>query len=119
MFDLSWVELLFVSVLALLVVGPRELPGLARTIGGAVQKGRRLYRDAMNGVTRLEQEIDAASHPEKARGERYELLPEEVREAMRMSAPHGDAQAHREAEAACSKAREDGTGLDERETEHE
>ncbi len=117
MFDLSWVELLFVSVLALLVVGPRELPGLARTIGGAVQKGRRLYRDAMDGVTRLEQEIDAASHPENAQGKRHELLPEEVREAMRMRAPHGDAKAHRDAEAAFSNAVEASSGHREREAE--
>ena len=117
MFDLSWSELLFVAVLALLVVGPRELPGLARTIGGSVQKGRRLYRDAMNGVTRLEQEIDAASHPEKAQGERGELLPEEVREAMRITSPHGDAQAHRDAEAAWSKALDERSGQGERETE--
>lgn len=117
MFDLSWVELLFVSVLALLVVGPRELPGLARTIGSAVQKGRRLYRDAMNGVTRLEQEIDAASHPENAEGQRHELLPEEVREAMRMKSPHGDAQAHRQAEAAYSEALEAGSSRAEREAE--
>lgn len=33
MFDVSWSELLIVGVVALLVVGPKELPTLLRTVG--------------------------------------------------------------------------------------
>lgn len=33
MFDIGWTELLVVGVVALLVVGPKELPALLRTIG--------------------------------------------------------------------------------------
>lgn len=33
MFDIGWSELLILGVIALLVVGPKELPGLLRTIG--------------------------------------------------------------------------------------
>jgi sec-independent protein translocase protein TatB len=33
MFDISWTELMVVGVVALLVVGPKELPALLRTIG--------------------------------------------------------------------------------------
>ncbi len=33
MFDIGWSELLVLGVIALIVVGPKELPGLLRTIG--------------------------------------------------------------------------------------
>jgi sec-independent protein translocase protein TatB len=33
MFDISWTELMVIGVVALLVVGPKELPALLRTIG--------------------------------------------------------------------------------------
>ncbi len=33
MLDIGWMELMVVGVVALLVVGPKELPGLLRTIG--------------------------------------------------------------------------------------
>jgi sec-independent protein translocase protein TatB len=33
MFDISWTEIMVIGVVALLVVGPKELPALLRTIG--------------------------------------------------------------------------------------
>ncbi|MCC0008696.1 MAG: twin-arginine translocase subunit TatB [Hyphomicrobiaceae bacterium] len=33
MFDIGWSELMILGVIALIVVGPKELPGLLRTIG--------------------------------------------------------------------------------------
>ncbi|MEM1305883.1 MAG: Sec-independent protein translocase protein TatB, partial [Pseudomonadota bacterium] len=33
MLDIGWAELLVVGVVALLVVGPKELPGMLRTLG--------------------------------------------------------------------------------------
>jgi sec-independent protein translocase protein TatB len=33
MFDVSWTEIMVIGVVALLVVGPKELPSLLRTIG--------------------------------------------------------------------------------------
>ncbi|GJM02354.1 MAG: sec-independent protein translocase protein TatB [Rhodomicrobium sp.] len=38
MFDIGWSELLVVGLVALVVVGPKELPGLMRTIGGYIKK---------------------------------------------------------------------------------
>lgn len=38
MFDIGWSELLVVGLVALVVVGPKELPALMRTIGGFVKK---------------------------------------------------------------------------------
>lgn len=38
MFDIGWSELLVLAVVALLVVGPKELPSLMRTIGAFINK---------------------------------------------------------------------------------
>jgi sec-independent protein translocase protein TatB len=47
MFDIAWSELLVIGIVALIVVGPKELPGLLRTIGkvlGAVRKQASEFR---------------------------------------------------------------------------
>ena len=41
MFDLGWSKLIIIAMLAIVVVGPKELPGLLRTIGKFVGQIRR------------------------------------------------------------------------------
>lgn len=41
MFDIAWSELLIVAIVAILVVGPKELPALLRTLGQMLGKLRR------------------------------------------------------------------------------
>lgn len=45
MFDVGWTELLVIGVLALIVVGPRDLPQLLRTVGQWVGKIKRMARE--------------------------------------------------------------------------
>ena len=45
MFDLGGGELLVIGIIALIVIGPKELPGLLRTIGQALGKLRRMAAD--------------------------------------------------------------------------
>lgn len=40
MFDLAWSEILVVGVIALIVVGPKDLPDLLRTVGQWVRRAR-------------------------------------------------------------------------------
>lgn len=42
MFDIGWSELLVVGVVALVVIGPKELPRVLRTVGQGVNKLRRM-----------------------------------------------------------------------------
>jgi len=42
MFDIGWGEFVVIGVVALIVIGPKELPGVLRTVGQAVGKIRRL-----------------------------------------------------------------------------
>jgi sec-independent protein translocase protein TatB len=45
MLDIGWTELLVIAVVAIVFVGPKELPRLLRTVGGTVTKVRRMARD--------------------------------------------------------------------------
>ena len=40
MFDIGWSELVVIGVVALVVIGPKELPGVIRSVGRAVSKLR-------------------------------------------------------------------------------
>lgn len=45
MLDIGWSELLLIGIVALIVVGPKELPGLFRTVGLYVGKARGMARE--------------------------------------------------------------------------
>lgn len=80
MFDLSWMELLFVAVLALIVIGPKDLPALFRTGGKLMAKGRRMYKDMLGSISQLEREVDMASGKTSQPEQQWrQWLPDEVR----------------------------------------
>ncbi|MBT8425314.1 MAG: Sec-independent protein translocase protein TatB, partial [Silicimonas sp.] len=45
MFDLGWSELLVIGIVALIVIGPKDLPGMFRQLGKYTAKIRRMARD--------------------------------------------------------------------------
>ncbi len=45
MFDVGFWELGLIAVVALVVIGPERLPGVARTVGKWLGKGKRFLRD--------------------------------------------------------------------------
>ena len=42
MFDIGWSELMVIGVVALIAIGPKELPGVLRTVGQWMGKARKL-----------------------------------------------------------------------------
>lgn len=72
MFDLGWTELLVIGVVALIVVGPKDLPMLFRNVGRFVGKARGMAREfssAMNqaadesGMKDIQKGLKAATNP--------------------------------------------------------
>jgi sec-independent protein translocase protein TatB len=58
MFDIGWQELFIIAVLALLVVGPRDLPRTLRTVMGYIRKAKDMAREFQNGIDEVAQEVE-------------------------------------------------------------
>jgi sec-independent protein translocase protein TatB len=48
MFDIGWSELLLIGIVALIAIGPKELPGALRTLGQWITKVRRMATEFQN-----------------------------------------------------------------------
>ena len=78
MFDFGFWEMLMIVLVALIVVGPERLPGLARTVGFWVGKAKRMVGDVKREI---DQEL-AAENLKKTLGEQnimndvYEVIEE-------------------------------------------
>lgn len=74
MFDLGWTELLVIGIVALIVVGPKDLPNMFRTLGQFTAKARGMAREfqrAMDdaadasGVKDVAKDLRSATDPRK------------------------------------------------------
>jgi sec-independent protein translocase protein TatB len=74
MFDISWSEFLLIGVVALIVIGPKELPGVMRTLGQWTRKVRGMasefqnqFQEAMREaeMADLKKEVDDLAHDVK------------------------------------------------------
>ena len=52
MFDISFTEILVIGVVALVVLGPERLPGVARTLGHLFGRAQRYVNDVKNDIQR-------------------------------------------------------------------
>jgi sec-independent protein translocase protein TatB len=60
MFDISWTEFLLIGIVALVVIGPKELPGVMRTLGQYTRKIRSMAADFQNQFQEAMREADMA-----------------------------------------------------------
>jgi len=60
MFDISWTEFLLIAVVALIVIGPKELPGVMRTLGQYTRKVRSMAADFQNQFQEAMREAEMA-----------------------------------------------------------
>lgn len=90
--SLSWMEMLVVGIVALIVIGPKDLPGVFRQVGQFVGKARGMAREfssAMNaaadesGIREINKTIKAATNPQK-------FGVDKLREATKMDSILGD-----------------------------
>jgi sec-independent protein translocase protein TatB len=65
MFDIGWTEMVVLGVVALLVLGPRELPNMLRTIGRYVKQARTVAGEFRAQLDDISNEIDAQAQLKK------------------------------------------------------
>ena len=58
MFDLGWAEMAVIMLVALVVIGPKDLPKVARTIGQWTGKARALARDFQRSLDDMAREAE-------------------------------------------------------------
>jgi sec-independent protein translocase protein TatB len=58
MFDIGWSEMMVILVVALIVIGPKDLPRVARNVGRWVGKARAMARDFQNQLEDMAREAE-------------------------------------------------------------
>ena len=74
MLDLGWPELFIIMLVALLIVGPRELPGLVRTAASWLRKTKQSINNFQNSIEEIAREVEL----ENVKKDAEELLINEV-----------------------------------------
>jgi len=69
MFDIAPTELLIVAVVALVVIGPKDLPGVLRTVGQWVGRARGMARHFRSGIDTMIRESELQEMEKKWREE--------------------------------------------------
>ena len=97
MFDISWTEFLLIGIVALVFIGPKELPGVMRTLGQYTRKIRGMAADFQNQfqeamreaeVADLKKQVDDMAHdiksydPLKSAREDVENIGKELNEDL-------------------------------------
>ncbi len=93
MFDLGWGELLIVGVVALIVVGPKDLPGMFKSIGQVMGRMRAMAREfqrAMDsaasetGVKDLSTGIKAVTSPKQLGLDKFNDIADRMTDGLKL-----------------------------------
>jgi sec-independent protein translocase protein TatB len=76
MFDVAPTELLLVAIVALVVIGPKDLPGVMRTVGQWVGKARGVASQFRAGFDAMVREAELAEMEKKWAEENAKILAE-------------------------------------------
>jgi sec-independent protein translocase protein TatB len=61
MFDIAWSEMAIIAAVALVVIGPKDLPRVLRTVGQWTGKARAMAREFQNSLEELARESELDS----------------------------------------------------------
>jgi len=81
MFDISFTEIMVIAVVALIVVGPEQLPKVARTLGHLLGRVRRYVSDVKNDIQR-EMEVEELNELHTSVQEAAHSIENSVREEV-------------------------------------
>ena len=74
MFDIAPTEFLIVAVVALVVIGPKELPRVMRTVGQWVGRARGMARHFRSGIDTMMREAELEEMEKKWREENERIM---------------------------------------------
>jgi sec-independent protein translocase protein TatB len=74
MFDIGYSELLVIAVVALIVIGPKDLPRVMRTVGQWVGRARGMARHFRSGIDTMMREAELEEMEQKWREENERIL---------------------------------------------
>lgn len=73
MLDIGFMEILVIGALALIVVGPKDLPGLLRTVGQYAGKARAMAREFQRTMEDAAREADLGDVADVVKGKKNQL----------------------------------------------
>ena len=76
MFDIGYTELLVIAIVALVVIGPKDLPRVMRTVGQWVGRARGMARHFRSGIDTMMREAELEEMEKKWREENARILAE-------------------------------------------
>ena len=76
MFDIGYSELLMIAVVALVVIGPKDLPNVMRTVGKWVGKARGMARHFRSGIDTMMREAELEEMEKKWREDNERIMRE-------------------------------------------
>lgn len=76
MFDVAPTELMLVAVIALVVIGPKDLPRVMRVVGNWVSRARAVARQFRSGFDEMIRESELREMEEKWRAENERIMRE-------------------------------------------
>src|SRR5258708_12064820 len=78
MFDFAWSELAVIAVVALVVIGPKDLPRVMRTVGIWVGKARAIAREFQGSLDQMMREAELEEMRNKAERPTNVNLPHQI-----------------------------------------
>jgi sec-independent protein translocase protein TatB len=103
MFDLSWGHMAIVALVALLVLGPKELPNALRTASSWMRAARKLAGEFQSGVNEIIREADLEDARKQISGLNTETISKhientidptgEIKASLTVDEPKGDSAA--------------------------
>src|SRR5262245_53580471 len=82
MFDLGWGELLVVGVVALVVLGPKELPNALRTVSNLTRAARKLAGEFQSGINEIVREAELEDARKAAQSISKDTISQAIEKAV-------------------------------------
>lgn len=102
MFGIGTMELLVIFVVALIVIGPRKLPQMARTMGKAFGEFKRVTQDVKRTI---DTEVEKVERQERTAKAKSELLAEDAAATKAQGTAEAEPAADEDTAAAVAEAK--------------